>query len=121
MRIFAPPKKRKLLMKRKSFALEAFVNPRILTGFMLCLAAITLGFSALVATASSPVVITVNTLLDEATSGDGLCSLREAINNFNAQTDTTGGDCASGIGPTEINFSVSGTITLGSTLPGISS
>jgi hypothetical protein len=43
----------------------------------------------------SPATITV----DDATSTvatDGRCSLREAINNANSDSDTTGGDCASG-------------------------
>jgi len=43
---------------------------------------------------------TVNSLSDASTSGDGLCSLREAINNSNNPgTDTTGGDCAIATGP----------------------
>ena len=66
--------------------------------------------------------ITVNTLTDDSTSGDGLCSLRKAINNANAGSDTTNGDCAffGGLGPNTINFSLSGTIKLNSTLPTIS-
>ena len=64
--------------------------------------------------------ITVNTLSDESTSSDGLCSLREAINNANSPgTDTTGGDCGVGSGMDIITFSVSGTITLVSQLPDI--
>jgi len=62
--------------------------------------------------------ITVNTLSDTSTSGNGLCSLRKAINNANSPTtDTTGGDCAVGTGNDIIGFSVSGTITIGSGLP----
>jgi CSLREA domain-containing protein len=68
----------------------------------------------------APNIITVNTISDSSGSGDGLCSLREAINNANSPgTDTTGSDCAMGTGTDTINFSVSGTITLGSTLPAI--
>jgi len=65
--------------------------------------------------------ITVNNLTDPAkTSGNGFCTLREAIDNANAPgTDTTGGDCAIGGAITAILFSVSGTITLGSTLPAV--
>ena len=64
--------------------------------------------------------ITVNTISDSSASGDGLCSLREAINNANSPgVDTTGGDCAVGIGTDTITFVVSGTIALGSTLPAI--
>lgn len=65
-------------------------------------------------------IITVNTLSDLSTSGDGLCSLREAINNSNSPgTDTSGGDCAIATGKDTIKFAVSGTITLTSTLPAI--
>ncbi|MGD0075802.1 MAG: choice-of-anchor Q domain-containing protein, partial [Candidatus Binataceae bacterium] len=67
----------------------------------------------------TPNIITVNTLSDSSPSGDHLCSLREAINNANSKSDTTGGDCAAGTGNDTINFSVSGAITLGSSLPGI--
>src|SRR5208283_1379853 len=64
--------------------------------------------------------ITVNTTSDSSPSGDGLCSLREAINNANSPgTDTTGGDCAIGAVTDVIRFSVSGTITLTSALPAI--
>src|SRR5271154_2603293 len=64
--------------------------------------------------------IAVNTLSDASTSGDGLCSLREAIDNANSPgTDTTGGDCAIGTGQDTIKFTLSGTITIGSTLPPI--
>jgi outer membrane protein assembly factor BamB len=64
--------------------------------------------------------IIVNTISDEITPGDGLCSLREAISNANSpRVDTTGGDCRVGFGKDTITFSVSGTIALGSTLPAI--
>ena len=33
--------------------------------------------------------ITVNSTADTATAGDGLCTLREAINNANSNSDTT--------------------------------
>jgi CSLREA domain-containing protein len=58
----------------------------------------------------------VNSLADNAIAGDGLCTLREAINNANADAETTEGDCAMS---SAIVFSVSGQITLGSTLPPI--
>ncbi len=69
--------------------------------------------------AAEPII--VNMTGDTSTSGDGLCSLREAINNANSPgTDTSGGDCAVGTGTATINFSVSGAITLvGSGLPAI--
>ena len=63
--------------------------------------------------------IAVNSLADNTTTGDGNCTLREAINNANSDSDTSGGDCAAGTGDDTITFSVSGTITLGSALPTI--
>jgi uncharacterized repeat protein (TIGR01451 family)/CSLREA domain-containing protein len=71
--------------------------------------------------AHAATTITVNTLSDEAIT-DGNCSLREAINNANTNTDTTGGDCVAGIsGADTIDLSsLRGTITLGSDLPAIS-
>ena len=75
--------------------------------------ALTMSTTALAAT------ITVNTVSDELTSGIGLCSLRKAINNANAESDTTAGDCVAGTRADTINFSVSGTIILTSTLPAI--
>jgi CSLREA domain-containing protein len=57
-------------------------------------------------------IITVNTLNDDNKPGAGVCSLREAINNFNAFGDTTGGNCAPGTGVDTIAFSVTGTIKL---------
>ena len=65
--------------------------------------------------------IVVNDLGDNTTAGDGKCTLREAINNANTNSDTTSGDCAAGSGADTITFSVSGTIFLQSTLPGINS
>jgi CSLREA domain-containing protein len=63
---------------------------------------------------------TVNTLTDDSTSGDTLCSLRKAINNANSPgVDTTGGDCATANATDTITFSVSGTIALTGTLPAI--
>jgi len=64
--------------------------------------------------------ITVNNTTDPAsTSGNGFCTLREAIRNANAESDTTSGDCAAGTGNDTIVFSVSGTIPLRGTLPAI--
>ena len=61
--------------------------------------------------------ITVNTLSDSSTAGDGLCSLREAITNANSASDTTMGDCVPGTGNDTIVFSLSGMITVASALP----
>lgn len=69
------------------------------------------------APAAVAATITVNTLSDSSTSGDHLCSLREAVNNANAATDTTSGDCTAGSGVDTVVFNISGTITLNSTLP----
>jgi CSLREA domain-containing protein len=63
--------------------------------------------------------ITVNTLNDNTTEGNGLCTLREAINNANSESDTTEGNCVAGTGDDTIVFSLSGMIVLGSTLPAI--
>lgn len=60
--------------------------------------------------------LNVNNLLDVAASGDGSCTLREAVANANSDGDTTGGDCPAGTGADTISFSVNGTSLLGSTL-----
>jgi CSLREA domain-containing protein len=67
--------------------------------------------------------IVVNSLADTA-ANDGVCTLREAIQsaNLNTASGGAGGECPAGSDdPTidVITFSVSGTITLGSPLPGI--
>lgn len=67
--------------------------------------------------------ITVNSLADNVTAGDGLCTLREAANNMNEQEnvlilqkngglDTTGGDCPLGNGASDTIVLPAGTITL---------
>jgi CSLREA domain-containing protein len=61
--------------------------------------------------------ITVNTTADPGTSAQ--CSLRAAINNANNKTSSALSSCAAGTGNDAIVFSVSDTITLGSTLPAI--
>jgi hypothetical protein len=59
--------------------------------------------------------ITINSLNDPG--APGICALRDAITAANTMTATNG--CAAGTGTDTVNFSVSGTITLGSTLPQI--
>jgi CSLREA domain-containing protein len=55
------------------------------------------GFSLLCNSASArAVTIVVNTTADDITKGDGSCTLREAINNANTNSDTTNGDCLAG-------------------------
>ena len=63
--------------------------------------------------------IVVDTAADDAIAGDTYCTLREAINNANSDSDTTGGDCAAGSGVDTISFAGDYTITLGSQLPDI--
>jgi hypothetical protein len=73
-------------------------------------------------TAAMAATLTVNTLVDESTPGDGLYSLREAMTNaLSPGTNTTPQmcDCPVGSGTDTINFSVSLTISLARVLPPI--
>lgn len=63
--------------------------------------------------------IEVNSTADTTTAGDTGCTLREAITNANANSDTSSGDCEGGTDTDIITFSLGGTITLGSTLPAV--
>jgi hypothetical protein len=63
--------------------------------------------------------IVVKSDADNAAGGDGACTLCEAINNANTDSDTTSGDCTAGSGTDKITLGVSGTIVLSSTLPAI--
>src|SRR5215472_1493947 len=63
-------------------------------------------------------LLLVDTTSDENIPGDGFCSLREAITTSNAAGGVFN-DCGTGSGFDTIKFNVSGTITLGSTLPPI--
>jgi CSLREA domain-containing protein len=58
------------------------------------------------------------TSLSDTVADDGQCTLREAIQNANDNA-ATNGDCVTGNGEDTITFSLSGTITLDSTLPNI--
>jgi CSLREA domain-containing protein len=80
----------------------------ILAGLLIVAAAIL--FDHTLRASAAPIV--VNTLTDSNTPGDGLCSLREALENAYNESDVTNGDCAPGTGNDTILFSVSGTITL---------
>jgi CSLREA domain-containing protein len=102
----------------RTVAYRRIARSALLAAFLILLA-VTLPAPIRTALQAAAGPIIVNTTLDETTSGDGLCSLREAINNANAKADTTSGDCIAGTGTDAINFSVSGTITLGSGLPAI--
>ncbi len=67
-------------------------------------------------------LITVNSTSD-VVSDDGSCTLREAINAANSDTASglNAGECAAGSGPDTIDFSVTGTIGVLSTLPSLTS
>jgi CSLREA domain-containing protein len=65
-------------------------------------------------------IIVVNSLVDEVRAGNKACTLREAIQNANANSDVTNGDCVSGTrGNDLIIFTVSGYIIIGRALPTI--
>jgi len=56
--------------------------------------------------------IVVDSTSGDVTAGDGNCTLREAINNANSESDTTKGDCASGRGRDVITLVDLGTYLL---------
>ncbi len=64
-------------------------------------------------------LITVDSLEDTQSDNDGSCTLREAIINANNNNQSGSTDCVGGSGADTIDFTVIGTITLGSTLPNI--
>ena len=97
-------------------ASRAIVRPGLLIALLIAFAPVYLVLTQSGLHASN--TITVTTLADP-TGVAGTCSLRQAIANANAKSDLTGGDCAAGTGTDTINFSVGGTITLGSALPAI--
>ncbi len=75
--------------------------------------------SVLIVTPVYAAGITVNGNADTV-ADDGICTLREAINNANADSDTSLADCIAGSGNDTIIFANGiTTITLGSTLPEI--
>ena len=77
-------------------------------------------FVSLIASqANAQAIILVNSELDNSTSNDDICTLREAILNTNSDSDTTDGDCTAGSGADVITFAGDYTITLGSALPDI--
>ncbi len=68
--------------------------------------------------------IVVNSLANSSTNSDGTCTLREAIQaaNSNTASGVPAGECAAGSNDPVVDvitFSLSGTITLSSALPGI--
>ena len=85
---------------------------------LLVLWIVALAVFAPLARATPVATITVNTPAD-SDADDAYCSLREAL--IAANTDTAYHGCAAGSGDDTITFSVSGTITLTSALPDITS
>src|SRR5579862_873171 len=71
----------------------------------------------LIPSALHAATITVNTTGDPGPSGT--CNLRDAITNANNKDQSGSTDCAAGSGTDTIVYSVSGMITLGSSLPNI--
>jgi len=82
-------------------------------------------FAGLSITNAAPTIlpdILVDSDADTTTAGDDECTLREAINNANSDSDGTSEDCAAGSGTDTIGFTGNFTITLtGSQLPAVSS
>ena len=84
----------------------------------LTLAVVLLALFALVpvlagtASVAQAATITVNSTAGDVTSGDGNCTLREAINNAESDSDTAGGDCLAGSGPDMIDLGLALTYIL---------
>ncbi|MGA9720943.1 MAG: CSLREA domain-containing protein [Candidatus Binatus sp.] len=83
--------------------------------YALAAVALTFLFVAIPASARAA-TITVNSTMDDTNAGH--CTLREAITSANG-TSSGIGNCTTGTGTDTIEFTVTGTITLGSTLPSI--
>jgi hypothetical protein len=78
-------------------------------------AAVAIALGLTLGTNVQAATITVDSLAD--TGAPGICVLRDAITAANTMTATNG--CAAGDGNDTINFDITGTISLGSTLPEI--
>ncbi|MBI3965310.1 MAG: CSLREA domain-containing protein [Chloroflexi bacterium] len=104
--------------------LHGFGPARRVAGFAFVLAGLLLSASLnfVPATPVEANTITVNSTANTA-ADDGVCTLREAITaaNTNASSGATTGECTAGSsGADTITFSVTGTITVTTTLPAIS-
>src|ERR1700693_2187694 len=99
---------------------RAYVRPGLLALLLLILGPVCLLLSQSWLNASVN-TITVNDITDPvSTSGNGFCTLREALDNAGSPgVDTTAGDCAVGTGTDTIVFTVTGEIALASALPAI--
>jgi CSLREA domain-containing protein len=82
------------------------------------LSALAAVMAVVLASPAQAATLTVNTLADEQ-NNNGSCSLREAIINANENNQTGSTDCGAGSGNDTITFTVSGQITLNSSLPPI--
>jgi hypothetical protein len=78
-------------------------------------AAVAIALGLMLSTNAKAATITVDSLAD--TGAPGICVLRDAITAANTRTTTNG--CGAGTGKDMINFDVTGTISIGSTLPEI--
>jgi CSLREA domain-containing protein len=106
----------------KSYLSGGYIIMKKLNGVIVYFALPALILAAIsIQPAQADSVIVVNTDDDNAATGDTFCTLREAINNANADSDTTGTDCSAGSGADEITFEDDYTIVLTSNLPGITS
>ena len=83
---------------------------RTLPAFGLLAVLVLVLFSLIVSPAAAAGIV-VNSNAD-TTAVDGVCTLREAIDNANSNSATTGGDCAAGSGADTITFAADYTITL---------
>src|ERR1700719_2847069 len=104
------------------FRLAGFSSARASLKFIVVMLAVllpaTMIFFAPKLGSSLQTTITVNSTADPS---DGTnCTLREAINNADNESDTSGGNCNFGTGPQTIVFSVGGDVVLSSSLPAIS-
>ncbi|HMQ50994.1 MAG TPA: choice-of-anchor Q domain-containing protein [Anaerolineae bacterium] len=98
---------------------ERIIQPLIRTGYNRWpIVLLTLVLIFLPAAPAQAASLTVNSLADADNGSDGVCTLREAI--IAANNNATYHECASsGFGIDTITFSVSGTITLGASLPNV--
>ena len=77
---------------------------------LLSVAGLLFGVSAQAATIQA-------TMPSDAVSGDGVCSLREAMMNADKDDSSGSSECIAGSGADRIVFTVDGTIALASALP----
>ena len=75
-------------------------------------ALLALGVTVAVINPAMSANITVDTFVDEVTSGNGVCSLREAIINANNNNDSSAGDCTAGAAGIDTISLSAGTYTL---------